>query len=244
MPILRRTILLIIVLAGYTSPVMAESIELLAEELPPYEISIPGDDNLRGIIIESHEAAFKRVGITVTFKYMPWARQLQMVKRGLSPGLTLCGHQTEREAYILFSNPIGTLTRGFWSRIDFSGPEPKTMEDVRGLRTGSVLEDANLDTLAKVDSNAKSFRTLPLALRALVKGSYDYLFYPMEITGYSAAKLGLSKALKFSEIQTRTFHLCLSKKWPSAQNLLEKFNDGLSQIKADGTYDMIRDKYR
>ncbi len=129
-------------------------------------------------------------------------------------------------------------------RGDFSGASPATMSDVRGLKTGGILENSTLKSVQEVNPDTMKFRTIKLAVQNLIKGVFDYFYQIKETTGYVTKLMGVTGELKFAAIKAKYYVVCFSKKWPDAENLVNKFNKGLAAVKADGTYDAIHDKYR
>ena len=234
---------LVFALAGRSSPASAETVVLFALDWPPYEIENP-TNGLPGTDLEVEEEAFKRVGISVRYEFMPWARQFNLGKLGKVAGLTVCAYRPEREEFFLFSDTVSHGTDGFMMRRDFDGPELKTLEEARGLSVGGVTEFSSMKILQEVIPDAKGFRSDRVALLNLRKGIVDYIYVPIEASAYIAKQMGISEELKFTEIKVRDYYICFSKKWPGVEDLVAKFNKGLAEIKADGTYNTIHDKYR
>jgi len=236
-------LLLTLTLVGRPFPASAETVTLYALDWAPYQFANSKSD-LRGSAIEFIEVALKRVGLSVEFKFLPWKRQLHMTKLGMGAGITLCSWREDREEFIVFSNAVSHGTDGFWTRRDFEGPELKTLEETVGQKVGGVLGYGTFKALQEVVPGAKGYRTENFALRNLLKGAVDYLFLPGEGPAYQAKNMGVSAELKFSKMTQKDYFLCLSKKWPEVKKLVVKFNKGLAEIKADGTYDTILDRYR
>jgi len=222
----------------------AETVVLAVDaDYRPNEID-PPENGLRGFDVEVVEAAFERVGIKAEMKFLPWSRGKSMTKLGKFTGLFTCAYRPEREQYFLFSDKISQATAGFWMRRQFDGLVPESMQDVRGLKTGGILENSTLKSVQDVNPDTLRFRTIKLAVQNLIKGVFDYFYQIKETTGYTIKLMGVSGELKFSPIKEKLYVVCFSKKWPGIEGLMARFNRGLAAVKADGTYDAIHDKYR
>lgn len=237
------TILFVVTISIPITRAAAEMVPLGAYQWPPYEINKPKNE-LRGTDLEVIEEAFSRIGLSVTFKFLPWKRQMLMAKRGEIAGVTVCAWRKEREEFFLFSDVVSYATDGFFWRRGFNAPELKSLEDIRGRKVGGGLGYQSFKTLQEVVPNARSYRTEELALNHLMKERIDYLYLTKEVSEFIAKQLGISGKLNFSKITQKTLHICFSKKWSGVKGLMTKFNKSLAEIKADGTYKKIHDKYR
>lgn len=221
----------------------AETVILSAMHYPPYEFAEPVN-GLRGFDLEVIEAAFKRVQISAEFKFAPWKRVLEHTKRGLFTGVLSCVHSVEREDSFLFSAPTSQSTDAFFVRADFDGFKPTSIEDMAERKVGTVLGFIHEKIMKDAGANLSAYPSDELALKGLLNGRVDYLFLPVEFTLFRANQLGISNDMRFHKIRQKNLHLCFSRKWPDIEKIVEKFNEGLAAVRADGTYEAIHDKYR
>lgn len=74
------------------------------------------------------------------------------------------------------------------------------------------------------------------------------IFYAgMEASSELARNLNYHEGFEYVRAPGHSYyenHLCISKEWPNAQELVLKFNAGLQAIKVSGEYDKIRQKYQ
>lgn len=234
---------LILLPLAFPNSLRAETVTVSAVNYPPYEVADP-QGGLRGFDVEVVEVAFKRGKILTDFKFMPWKRALAMTTVGQFTAILSCNYSPEREKDILFSEPISTSTDGFFIRRDYKGIQPATLQEAKGLKVAAILGWIQVKWLADAGVNVEVFRTEGLAFRELMKGLIDYVYIPLEGGGYIAKNLGISAEMKFLPIKEKNLYLCFSRKWDGIEEIAVKFNEGLSAVRADGTYDKIHAQYR
>lgn len=244
MHVLSVSILFALNSLGVHQSAFAETIILAADgDYAPFEID-PPINGLQGTDTEVVGEAFKRVGVTVDFQFMPWSRATELAKRGKVAGMLSCYFTEERLQFFQYPDPISESTDGFWMRKDFTGRIPQELADVRGLKTGGIFQNASFTELQSVNPNAFSFPTQQMALKRMMAGSYDYLYQTKETVGFVAKGLQISDQLKFAPVKANEHYVCFSKRWPDISNLIERFNKGLAEVRADGTFEAIHSKYR
>ncbi len=221
----------------------AESVVISATDYPPYEFANP-EGGLRGFDVEVTEAAFERVGFSSEFKFFPWKRALEMTRQGNFTGILSCNYNDKRAQTFFFSTPISRSTDGYFVRKDHKGYEPSSFEGAKGIRVGAILGWVQGKLLTEGGANVVEYRSEELAFRDLLKGVVDYILLTREGSGFRAMQLGISNKIRFLKVREKSLYLCISKKWPNAEQITQKFNEGLAAIQADGTYDAIHSKYR
>ena len=222
---------------------LADSVVLSATDYPPYEFAEP-EGGVRGFDVEVIEAAFDRVNISTEFKFLPWKRALEQTKVGIYTGIFSCSYLPDREEFFLYSDQISRQTTGLFVRRDFDGFEPRSFEEVKGLKVGGVLGWGMLKVVEKAGAKVITDRSEKKVFNHLLKRTYDYAVLNLEPSGYQALKMGISKDVRFLKIKEKNLHLCISKKWPNAKEVVRNFNKGLAAIRSDGTYDRIHKAYR
>jgi len=222
----------------------ASELIFTTSDFPPY--GIKGD---KGVVASGHDVevvteVFKRKGYNVKLRFLPWKRTLAMAKNGQSTAIISCAYTKEREDFIKYSDPISTGTSSLISRSDYTRTTPKKLHEALGRKIVSVsgyayttqLQNAKIPHYEAVNDAA--------ALNLLLKRNFDLFFSSREIIQYKSKKQNISESLKFHNISQMNFFLCFSRKWPNYGTLVEAFNIGLAEIKADGTYEKIHRKYR
>lgn len=111
-----------------------------------------------------------------------------------------------------------------------------------GVQTGTTGDEAITKLQGKTSTNIKRFESTPLALKELESGGVDAVVADNGVVIHHVAN---NPGAKFKTISDTEFapeqYGIAVKKGNTA--VLEKINQGLAGIKADGTYDQIYTKY-
>ncbi len=216
-----------------------------AVDFPPYEIENPGPDGRLGFDVEIAVEAFKRVGIAARVDFLPWNRVLSMAEHGTTVAALSCAKAESRDHYFNYSDPISSSTNVYVALKDFKGRIPQTLADGKGFKIVVVagytnefeLRDAGIPYHPAVNDEG--------ALNILIKRKFDFFYSTREFVQHIAVDLKISGKLQyFTTGNSVDFHLCFSRLWPNSKVLLEKFNKGLAEIRADGTFEAIHAKYQ
>ena len=230
---------------GFGGTAFADNSVLFAcNEFPPYKMENSAS-GLRGFDVEFLEEAFKRVDISLEIQYMPWKRALEQARTGKVNGVCSCSKTRGREAYMLFSAPLGKASSGFFSLAKREFPKLDTIDKIGNHSVGVIRGYNLLENLE--NAGAKSIYELSNELQGLnllLKGRIDYYYSYDAPTRYYLAQLKQSADVYYNEFTVKDYYSCFSKAAGGAEELLKKFNTGLSQIKNDGTYEEILAKYR
>lgn len=219
------------------------SVRILAMHYPPFEMSEPVE-GLRGFDHEVVEEVFRRKGLSTEIVYVPWTRAISDTKNGLSPALLSCAKSPDRSKHFLFSTPISRDTYGLYYRLGEDLTEISQLQDIVGRRVASVHGYVSLTKLKEIGANPVELPSETTGFKMLGLGRIDFLYTGKEATDFHMKTHGVSGQFGFKEIEFFEYHLCLSKKHPDAEDLLPLFNDGLDEVKADGTYQLIHARYR
>lgn len=220
-----------------------DAVTILAVHYPPYEMSEP-INGLHGFDHEVVLAAFDRVGVDAKIVYVPWTRAVSDTSNGLSHALLSCARNAEREQKYRFSDPISQDTYGLYYRKDFSPPPIGTLTDVIGHSVASVSGYASLAKLVEIGADPIEVRSEVAGFQMLALGRFDFLYSGRQATDFQIMQLGMSGAFGFVETENWDYYLCFSRKHPQTDTLLPLFNEGLAELRADGTYQAIHDRYR
>ncbi len=220
-------------------------IELYAVDYPPYMI-VSDVNNISGIDVDVTREAFAAVGITAKINTAPWKRVLKNLEHGRVLGALSCSKRPDRVSFMLFSdqvseaNQVAVMSKGLDDRklVNFQDLSNFKVIAVEGWGIQRELVRKNIPhtTTAEMDNGIKS----------VVYRDID-VFYSGELTTlYRAGQLGIQDDIKikrFTDKESSSFHLCLSKGYPDSQRLLQLFNTGLAKIKASGRFDAIYEQY-
>ncbi|MCK7615640.1 substrate-binding periplasmic protein [Roseibium sediminicola] len=216
---------------------------VLAVHYPPYEMSEPVD-GLHGFDHEVVIEAFRRTGVEAQVIYVPWTRAVSDTTNGLSPALLSCAKNAERTQVYLFSDPISQDTYGLYYRKDFQPPDIRKLKDVVGQSVASVSGYASLAKLVEIGANPIEVRSEAAGFQMLGLGRFDFLYSGKQATDFQIMQHGMKGRFEFVKTENWEYHLCFSRKHPQTLELLPLFNKGLAEIRADGTYKAIHDRYR
>ena len=216
----------------------------MASDYPPYDIANGAIDN-QGFDVDVILAAYNKTSTNIKVEFLPWKRASAIAAKGLSAGLITCAKTKHREPLFYFSDPISFNTVAIIVRADYQGPELTTLSAAKDLKFGGVLEYASNKYLEAENLPYKTYRNDKLLLRDLNAGVIDAIIAPKEATFYIAQQMGIANKLKsYNFLEGRSYHICVSKQYPDAENLLKLFNKGLTELKQDGTYQRIHQRYK
>jgi len=229
------------------SPVVKanQTVQLYSVAYPPYTI-IDEKNVISGIDVEVTQAAFAAVGINADIQTAPWKRILKSIRHGRMAGTVTCSKRAGREQFILFSDVLSEANQSAVMRLDRSDDDIVSFDDLRDVSV-SVVDGWGIQKELKQAGIAHSVvPDVDSGIRSLVYRNIDVFYNAGLVTNYRARQLGLQDKIKIKRLkgkQSTQYHLCLSKAYPEADVLLEKFNEGLRLIKSNGQYQAIYDRY-
>lgn len=204
----------------------------------------------KGYCSEIISNAFKKVGMDVKFKFLPWKRAEKEVSEGKSFGCYPYLISAERQKEFDFSDDIAFSRGVFFYRKDKLTNKPiwKEISDLKYLRIGGVIgywyEKEKIFEKAgiKVDYVAKD----NLNVKKLDKGRLDLIILD-EVQGWDMIKLTSENAKHFDTLDKplneSKLHIMVSKKYPNAKAIMDKFNLGLRQFKQQPEYFAILERF-
>lgn len=242
--VVRLLISLLMSFVAFSSIADTKRLVFYGVNFPPYEIEFPVYKNRPGFDVEVVTESFKRVGISAEVKFLPWKRLMEMAREGQIAGAVTCTASKLREPYFYFSDTLSFGTRSFAVTSKYRGPEITSLAQARGLdilvvsgyAAESELRDAELPYNAAMSDET--------AINRLLKRPYDVFYTAREFMQFYSKKMGIAEEFRYFDIAQKSFRLCISKKWPNAKKIKDAFNTGLADVKADGTYEQIHNKYR
>lgn len=240
---------LIVASAPAVSSSLDKSTRLIINTIdyPPYSI-LKDESGRKGHDIEVITAAFKQRGISVEFQFAPIKRSLVELKHGNVFAMTICGQTEERKQYAYYTEPVSSFTLGFIYRkgsmnlVRASWAEIKkrnlTIATVRGFVAEKELNTYGINSYLVV--------RLDKGIKMTGFGRLKVFYAGMEASSELARRYNYHDDFEYVRAPGHSFfenHLCISKKWPRANELLAEFNSGLQAIKKSGAYDQILQKY-
>lgn len=231
--------------AGLASSVsVAETIKLTNGEWPPFTSK---DFQYGGVLSRIVTEAFAAEGVTVEYEYMPWKRAYAAAKSGEADGSVGWAPTPDHVADLHMSDPVITVKKGLFhlKSTPFTWTSLADLSKWKvgctaGYSYGDEWDQAIKSGALKVEEVAtdeQDIRKL-LAKRidvfAMETDVATHLIQTM-LTPDEAAAITLA-AKDLSETP-----ICVALSRQSAKNaaLIEKFNDGLRKLKADGRLDQF-----
>ncbi|MGM0620619.1 MAG: transporter substrate-binding domain-containing protein, partial [Bacteroidota bacterium] len=220
-----------------------DSIVIASEpDYPPYCI-VDENGNADGFSVELIKAAAEAVGLHVEIRIGVWNRIKNRLADGEIDALPLVGRTPEREEVFDFTMPYLSLHGAVFVRKGTTGIN--SLEDLKGKEI-AVMEGDNAEEFVRRDNiSDKIFTTTTFeeAFQNLANGQYDAVI-TQRITGMKLIEeleLRTLEPLKFQLPQFRQDFCFAVQEGNSA--LLNRLNEGLSIVIANGTYDDIKTKW-
>lgn len=237
----RQCFIAIIFLFLSVFPSYAQTLKLTTVDWPPFY----GEDlPQKGFFSSLVREAFDRAGYSIKIEFQTWKRALESTKKGHFDGLLGAYHTEDREQYFHFSDPV------FENQDVFISTNPslvsyESLNDLKDIPIATLRGAAYSDELkAKgfkvqdTDSDLQSLKMLSKGRIHLVLISKAHFRFLIE--KHSELKK-IQNDLFLLEEPFRTYQLyCpLRKGLENSEEIIEQFNQGLKEIKQDGTYERL-----
>ncbi|MEO8152034.1 MAG: basic amino acid ABC transporter substrate-binding protein [Rhizobacter sp.] len=197
-----------------------------------------------GFDIDVVSAVAKKAGIEVKFVNTPWEGIFNNLQQGdrdlLVSAVTITD---ERKQTMDFSNPYFDAQQLIAVKANSKISKFDDIKKLKvGVQTGTTGDEVVSKLQGKTSANIKRFESTPLALKELEAGGVDAV---VADNGVVINYMNNNSGSKFKTVADKAFQpeqygLVVKK---GNADLLGKLNKGLSDIKADGTYDQIYAKY-
>ncbi|WP_062122601.1 PAS domain S-box protein [Geofilum rubicundum] len=229
--------------AGYDSlvnnPIRKKIIIKGDQFYPPYEfINEKGEPD--GFNVELFRELAKELNLDYELYLEPWIQVRNELERGDIDGVTGMLISSERAQHIEFGLPHSVMTQGIFSRKD---AKIKNLEDLRGLEVIVQEGDIMHDYLLKnpLTEHIIAVPDLLAGLRLLENGQHDAALMGNFQGAYLLDKHQIKNVvLKSSDIEPQRYAMATKK---GADELIWTLNMGLYQLKTNGTYDRLYNKW-
>jgi polar amino acid transport system substrate-binding protein len=207
---------------------------------PPFSADdLPND----GFSNDLTQTVLKRMGHDSKVSMMPWARALEMTKRGRYEVLPSVWYSDERAKELVFTDPIAS-NRIVFIKESVNDFEFDGLDSLTGKRIGIVQGyDYRDDFLQGEDFTLEATNDFITNVKKLLAGRVD-----LTVSDELVAKYAINKNLpKFANelaytdgsLSEKTLHVTFSRDMPRAEQMAEAFNAELAKMREDGTYDAI-----
>jgi len=223
-----------------------ESMVLLTENFPPYNMAVDGknfaqESNIKGIAVEIVRETFKRAGIgySMTLRF-PWDRIYKLALEKPGYGVFVCARLPEREKDFKWVGPIGPDDWIMLAKAD-SPIELSSLEEARKYRIGAYKGDAIAMELERQHMNPVTVLSDKDNARKLIEGQID-LWATGDPAGRYLARqegvTGLKTVLRFNSAE---LFLALNKDTPD--DVVARLQAALDQLRQEGKVDEILSRY-
>jgi polar amino acid transport system substrate-binding protein len=235
--VIRTALLLLLVMAS-----SANALTLAVEDAwEPY-----ANPDGTGMSVDIVRAAFKSVGIEVTFEVIPYARLLQEVQAGNYIGGFNVAREPSREDAFLWGNEMLFLARAHYYHYRSRLLEASSAKELRhGEKVGVILgyeygEHFHTNTgISKVWGKRHD-----QIIRMLQAGRVDSVILFEKTANLFLAEMNLlNEVFAAFPSEPSRIYVAFSRQHPQAGHYLAKLDEGLARIKANGEYQAILKKY-
>jgi len=195
--------------------------------------------------------AFSMVGIKVEYKFLPWKRAEDTVKKGVLDGSLVWSYREEREQWAHYSQPVIVETVVLFHSTRLPSIEWSKIEDLRGMKVSVALgssaptfEAASKDGILRlletgdIESNFKMLLRGRTDIFPLIKSVGDY-YLRTQFSEEMRQQITFSPTI----FTPQEYHLILSKEVPGNVELLQQFNRGLKKLKESGRYQVLEEQF-
>ena len=199
----------------------------------------------QGYVGELVDASFAASGCKASFKFLPWARAVDLARSGASDGYLPEYYDDSRSGDFEFSDefPGGALVLYKRKGLDFAFSG--RTDELHGLKIGVVRGYLNTKGIDESRTLIKEEASTDLAnMKKLAAGRLDLIVIDRlvaeSILKADEFKGGVSKVELVSPIlEYKPLYICFSKIKPGWRERLAAFNHGLARIKASGELERI-----
>lgn len=214
---------------------------------PPFMLGNEGGEATSGIGVDLMRAVFSRVeGVNISIPLVPWKRALNSVRNGTADAIPLLYKTTERENYMVFSDPLFPSQDLVWySKSHFpNGLEWQTADDFVPYQMGVVSGYSYSEEIDKAIADKKfavtKVKNAEQLFTMLAGGRIDVAI-ANRVVGTSLIKKDVNNRniipMK-KPIAEDDYYIAFSKK-TSAQELLPQVNKAIAELKAEGEIERI-----
>lgn len=222
-----------------------DNIVLLTENWIPYQIETK--DGLKGISVDLIKHIQKKVGNSEEIKLFPWKRAYNITLKKEGYALFLTTKSKNREHLFKWVGPIASMKIRFFKNHSRTDLEINSLEDAK--KVSSIVVAA--DTISKEVLTSLGFKNLDIntianySLEKLLQNKID--LYPVEENAfrYKLKQLGLQDKIvpvKMDSFYKSDLYIAFNKN--TDDKIIKKWQNALDQIKEDGTYDKIIERYK
>ncbi len=206
---------------------------------PPFE-SMSASGELEGFDIDLMNAIAEKAGKTVEFESLPFDGLIPALQGGsINAAISGMTITDERKETVDFSDPY--FKAGLAIAVQEGTTDITSLEDLQGKRIAAQIGTTGAETANSVEgATVTTFDSAPLALQELANGNVDAVVNDAPATLDAIATGNIPGIEVVGELLTEEFYGIAM---PQGSENLEAINEGLSEVKADGTYAELYQKW-
>jgi polar amino acid transport system substrate-binding protein len=224
----------------------AESLVLLTENLPPFNMSVTGnnfarDDNVTGISADILRAVCERAGVECQLILrFPWQRVYQQTLDDAGYGLFSTARTAEREKLFKWVGPIASNDWVLFAKGD-SAIQLGSLEDARRYRIGGYKDDAKTQFLLDKGIEVQTALRDAENVRKLERGQIDLWVTSDQAGRFVARQEGVESLKVVQHLYKADLYLALNRQTPD--ELVQKLQRTLDSLRAEGALKSIEARY-
>ncbi len=237
----KKFLIIIIAFCSFFCLIAEEKITLAIGDWEPYASSIPGNANVAEVIALE---AFKLVGFDVEFEYFPWIRSYNRVKKVEADATFPWVKTKEIESDFIVSKEVILSVKTVFFHVKDLDFNWTSLSDLKRYKIGGVIGYEFTAILENEGIPVEKVGKESLNFRKLAKGRIDVIPGALIATYYQMERVLEKDEFAFithhpKAIQEDDTFMLFSKDHPRAQELADKFDEGLIKLKQSGRYKQI-----
>lgn len=223
-----------------------EPIQIVTEDYPPYNYEVNGE--LTGFSTEVVKLIVQKLGMQAQPKLLPWARAYLIALKNKNTLLYTTTRNQERENLFKWVGPLAPRTLFLFKLKTRDDIKINSLEDAKKHRIGVVIKGAFSQNLIskgfvvgkninQVSNEEQNIKMLFLGRIDLIGNVELYMAYELKSLGLDFTQL--EKVYEFPD--NSSYYMAFNKKTPDT--IVNSFQKALDELKQDGTYQKIAEKY-
>ena len=243
---IRSPILIFVLLwAVAILPAKARDVSMVTSNWGPFFAEDIEDNGFYTALVR---AAFATAGHNANIQFYPWKRALALVENGQMDLVMGAYFSEDRNKAYLFSDPVYNDEIAFLAKNEFDRDTYKNLRDLAGLTNGIGRGWFYSDEFEKADYFTKEEATNQVDnLRKLLFGRINLFAASKAVIQHEIQMHGETMRGKFKfldpPLRESQLHLMISRNIPDGPQLVDDFNRGLAEIRANGTYEDILKRF-
>lgn len=225
----------------------AEELSLVSgEDYAPFTGSdLPGGGMLTQIV----QAAFAQQGVSTLLVWQPWKRGYLEASQGKYAATFPYVRTPEREQEFLYSAPIYTFNQRLYSRAGevYEPDNLSALVDKRlcyplGWQPPPVIQQM----IERQQLKLHAPKTLAACAQIVLLQRDDFFLANSMLGDIVLRRMGEQRTglrTSTTSFPANTLHFLVSRSYPQAAELLQRFNQGLATLQASGEYQQLIEQY-